>query len=112
MKKKYIIKKNYEIQAIISLRNSVKNNYYILFKKENNLGHFRVVVSVSRKIGKAVIRNKIKRQIKAIIYQKRHEISQKYDIVIIVRDQINTLSFQDKEKYLMELLTKANLITQ
>ncbi len=112
MKKMYIIRKNYEIQAIISLKDSVKNNYFVLFKRENNLGHFRVVVSVSRKIGKAVVRNKIKRQIKAIIYKKRHEISQKYDIVLIVRDQINTLSFQEKEKYLMELLTKANLLTQ
>mgnify|MGYP001954999371 CR=1 FL=1 len=112
MKKKYIIKKNYYIQKIITDKKFYANKYFIIYKKENNLDHFRFVVSVGKKIGKAVKRNKIKRQIKDIIYQKKREIIKNYDILIIVRFAIKDLSYLDIKKYLCECLSKAKLIKE
>jgi ribonuclease P protein component len=112
MKKKYIVKKNYYIQKIIADKKSYVSKHFILYKKENNLDYFRFVISVGKKIGKAVTRNKIKRQIKAIIYQKKREIIKNYDILIIVRFPVINLKYLDIEKYINEILLKANLIKE
>ncbi len=112
MKKKYIIKKNYYIHKIILEKNSVANKYFIVYKKNNNMEHFRFVVSIGKKVGKAVVRNKIKRQIKAIIYLKKREINEKYDILIIVRPSVNGLKYQEIQKHLMKVLRKANIIKE
>lgn len=112
MKKKYIIKKNYHIQKIISEKRSFINKYFIIYKKENNYNHFRIVVSISKKVGKAVLRNKIRRQIKNIIYQKKDEIIENYDIVIIVRIPVKELSYLEIEKQLFNCLSKAKLIKE
>ncbi len=110
VKKKFIIKKNYDIEKIIFEKNSYSNKYFIVYKKHNNIDHFRFVVSVGKKVGKAVIRNKIKRQIKAIIYQKKCEIIGNYDILLIVRPTVTCLSYEDMEKQLMDVIIKAKLI--
>lgn len=110
MQKRYIVKKNYQISKIISKKNSIANKYFIVYKKQNNIEHFRFVVSIGKKVGNAVKRNKLKRQIKSIIHQKSREISIKYDILIIVRPSINKLNFIEIEKYFINALEKGKII--
>lgn len=112
MKKKYIIKKNYYIHKIILDKKSVANKYFIVYKKQNNMEHFRFVVSIGKKIGNAVVRNKIKRQIKDIIYQKKSEIIENYDILIIVRPSINDLKYLEIQKQLLHVFRKSKLIKE
>ena len=112
MKKKFIIKKNYYIHKIILEKKSIANSYFIIYQKKNNLEHFRYVVSIGKKIGNAVVRNKIKRQIKAVIYQKKREIIENYDILIIVRPKVNCLNYLEIEKQLLNALSKAKLIKE
>ena len=112
MKKKYIIKKNYHIQKIIFARKSVSNKYFIVFTLDNSLDYFRFVVSIGKKVGKAVVRNKIKRQIKALIYQNKYKIKKNYDILIIVRPSIISLKYLAIEENLTDILRKANLISE
>lgn len=112
MKKKYIIKKNYHISKIIYKKNSIANKYFVVYKLYNNIEHFRYVVSIGKKVGNAVRRNKIKRQMKAIIYQNRNEIIEDYDILIIVRPYVKNLTFKQIEKYLLDALKKARLIKE
>lgn len=112
MKKKYIIKKNHYIQKIISEKKTISNRYFIVYIKENNLEHFRIAISISKKVGKAVIRNKIKRQIKAIIYQKYREIIKNYDILLIVKILTKDLNFVDIDRNLFDVFKKAKLIIE
>ncbi len=110
MKKKFIIKKNYHINKIILHRKSVANKYFIVYQKHNNIEHFRYVISIGKKVGNAVTRNKVKRQIKSIIYQKVREIIRNYDILIIVRPKTDNLTFLELERQLLDVLKKAKLI--
>lgn len=110
MKKKFIIKKNYHVNKVILNKKSVANKYFIVYQKHNNIEHFRYVVSIGKKVGNAVTRNKLKRQIKTIIYQKVSENIQNYDILIIVRPKTDDLTFQDLERLLLDVLKKAKLI--
>ena len=107
MKKINIIKKQSEIDYIIKNGKMIKNRYYYLYNiynKENK--YYRFCICVSKKLGNAVTRNKNKRQIKDIIDKSNLVFSRENDYVIILRKEINNLSFEDKKKYLVEILCK------
>ena len=62
MKKEYRVKKGSEIESIMKKRLSTGNRYFVVYKKENHENtHFRTAISVSKKFGNAVKRNKIKK---------------------------------------------------
>lgn len=102
MNKKYIIKKNEDIDNIIKLGKKINSKYYIIYYMENKLEFNRYVVSVSKKIGKAVTRNYIKRQLKDIL--TKNSLYSSKDYVIIVRKQILELSYKNKQEELLKLI--------
>ena len=68
MKKKYSLKRNEEIAKIVHLRKYVKNSVFVMYYFENlENEHSRICISVSKKNGNAVVRNKIKRQIREMV---------------------------------------------
>ena len=73
MKKWEIVKNTWEFENIIKTGKCIKNKYYVIHYKNNNLSHNRYGISVSKKLGNAVFRNKYKRKIRAIIdnYKKK-----------------------------------------
>jgi ribonuclease P protein component len=107
MKKLNIIKKQNEIDKIIKTGIIKKNKYffaYKLYNKENK--YYRFCICVSKKLGNAVIRNKNKRQIKDIIDKSNLVFSREFDYVIILRKEISIVSYEEKKKYLLEILCK------
>ena len=107
MKKINIIKKQNEINNVIKTGKLLKNKYfylYSLYNKENK--NCRFCVCVSKKIGNAVRRNKNKRQIKDIIDKSNLVFSTSYDYVIILRNEIDSISYEEKKNYLLEILCK------
>lgn len=69
---------------------------------KNNLALSRFGILINTKVSKkAVVRNKIKRQIRAIIERNLENISGGYDLVIIVFPQILDKNFKEIEKILL-----------
>ncbi len=106
MKKINIIKKNYEINSVINEKNGFKNKYFYIYKSKNNLNKYRFAICVSKKIGNAVTRNKVKRQIKDVIDKSKFLFKYSDDYVIIVRKEINNLNYDEINKNLNDLLSK------
>ncbi len=102
MKKEYRVKKSSEIEMIIRKRQSRGNKYFVLYKNENHdISHFRYAVSVSKKFGNAVERNKIKRRVRDII--SHSEINDQYDIFVVVKNDARSLDFTEiKTKHFKE----------
>jgi ribonuclease P protein component len=105
MKKINIVKSNIEFNNIINTGNVFKNKYFVIYLNKDIKDKYRFGVAIPKKIGKAVLRNKIKRQIKSII-DKNVEILLKKDYVIIARNMILDLNYNDIEKNLIEILNK------
>lgn len=105
MKKINIIKKNYDINSIINNKNMKKNKYFYIYKDRNNLNIHRFAICVSKKIGNAVTRNKIKRQIKDIIDKSNLVFKSNNDYVIIIRNEINNLNYNDIKENLIKLIS-------
>ena len=67
MKKKYRVKHQHDFDKIIKNKNQRKNDIFIIYSQENNLEYARFGISVGKKLGNAVYRNRKKRQIRSII---------------------------------------------
>ena len=106
MNKKYIIKKNEEIQKIIKNSKKIVSKYFIIYFVNNNLKYNRYCISVSKKIGKANIRNLYKRRIKDILMKNNFNSSNDY--VIILRKPILDISYQEINNEIIKYLEGDN----
>ena len=102
MNKKYIIKKNEEIQQIIGDSNKKVNKYFVIYFRKNNYNFNRYCISVSKKIGKANVRNLYKRRIKDILMKNNSNFSKDY--VIILRVSILNLNYEQIQNELINVL--------
>ena len=102
MKRKNRIRKNTDFKEIISKHHMIKSNEFTIYTNKNDLNYTRIGISVSSKIGNAVTRNKIKRQIKAII-KDLMKLDKNVDIVIIVREGYKKNTFQQNFDSLKKL---------
>lgn len=110
MKKKNIIKSNLIFDRIIKNNKSYKYKDYIIYLERNSDSDYHFGLSVGKKVGNAVTRNKIKRQLKSIIDKNNYEKG--FNCIIIVRKGILNKSFQMMEKELNECLSKMKIIKE
>lgn len=109
MKKEYRVKKSSDIENIIKKRKSVGNTHFVVYKSENHEEtHFRFAVSVPKKFGNAVHRNKMKRRIREIM--AKLDVIDQIDIFIVVKASANTLDFNEIKKSIIWLMNKQNIL--
>lgn len=103
MKKRYRIKKNEEFQQIIhNGKKVVARGFIVYYARATMLMNDRVGISVSKKLGNAVERNKIKRQVRMMVNDLT-DFSRGLDIVIIVRNRYNDRTFEENKKELLKV---------
>lgn len=102
MNSKYIIRKNQEFEYLINNGKCIKNKYFVIYNKDRKENHNRYGISVSKKVGNAVTRNKIKRRIKDILM--KNVIKNEKDYVIIIRKAIINLEYNEIRDNLLELI--------
>ncbi len=111
MKKSYRIKKEKEFQKIIYKKDSYANRNFIVYiypAEENK--HFRVGLSVGKKIGNAVTRNKVKRLMRESLFELKDNIKPEYNVVLIARPNIVGLSILEVKKNIQHVFKLANII--
>ncbi len=105
MNKEKIIRKSQTYTEIINKKNNVKSKYFSIYyeksDKDNKYG-----ITIPKKIGKANIRNKIKRQIKNIIITNEKDIQTRFNYVIIVKEAILELNYYEMTEELLNILKK------
>ena len=97
MKKEYRIRKNEDFSKIISKKTSLANQSFIIYYTKNDISHIRVGISVSKKLGNAVVRNKIKRQVRSLV-NETFNFEENIDFIIIVRNKYLQLSYEENKK--------------
>lgn len=109
MRKEYRVKRNEEIEAIIKHKKFYSNKYFVVYKKENSeTSHVRYALSVGKKIGNAVLRNKVKRQIRSVV-DSILDINQNLDVFIVVKSSILSIEYEQIIKQLIYLFNKLNI---
>lgn len=109
MKKSDIVKSKIEFNNIMQLNQSLKNKYFIIFKKENNLNKPLFGIAVGKKIGSAVVRNKLKRQLRMIITSNKRLFKTNFSYIILIKKRCLNLSYQELTNNLINLIEKDNI---
>lgn len=110
MKKAYRIKRNEEFQRIFNAGKSFANRELVIYYiKKNHQTHFRVGLSVGKKIGNAVMRNQIKRYLREAFISLEDKINPDLDIIIIARNPTINMNYHQIKRSLSHLLHKENL---
>jgi ribonuclease P protein component len=73
----------------------VHTSHFIVITKANDKGENRLGVTVSTRVGKAVVRNRIKRLLREFFRRHRGEFSLYEDIVIIAKKGAGELSLNE-----------------
>lgn len=110
LNKKFRLKKKGEFSKAYKQGHSKANPYLVIYYFKRTKKEIRVGFSVSKKIGNAVVRNKIKRRLREAIKPYINKILPSYDIIFIARHKIKGISFKDVEKNMVSLLNVTGLI--
>ncbi len=105
MKSKYRVKKYKEFQKVISDGSLLKSKTLTLYYLPNELGYARVGISIPTKSGNAVVRNKMKRQIRAILNTEL-DITKGFDYIFIARRNYDIDNFAVSKEDISDLLSK------
>jgi len=111
VKKQFRIKKNEEFQHIFRQGKTFANRQLVIYyQNKPGQAHFRIGLSVGKKIGNAVVRNRIKRLMRQSFFELKDEIKPEYDMVVIARQPTKNMGFQEVKKSMTHLLYKQRLL--
>ena len=109
LRKSFRVKKEKDCNAIFQEGKSVANRKFVVYRLENSEQHFRVGLSVSKKLGNAVTRNQIKRRIRHVLITHKDQIIENLDFVVIARKGVEEMNYTELEKNLLHVLRLANI---
>jgi len=105
MKKEFRVKKNKEFQAAFQKGHSFANRQFVVYSLHKaDQDYFRIGLSVSKKIGNAVTRNRIKRYVRQAIFELNDQLAAGKDYVIIARKPTADMDFFEVKKSLTHVL--------
>ena len=104
MRKLYVVKHTQDFEKIMSSGKCIKNRSFVVYYKDNELPYNRFGISVSKKLGNAVFRNKNKRTFRSIIDNYKKDYINGKDYIIILRKGAVDKSYQEWENDLISLI--------
>ena len=107
MKKINIVNKNRDFSRIIKNNRPIKSNLFVIYLEKNTNDIYKFGISASKKVGNAVTRNRVKRQIKSILDKNTYKNN--FNCIIIIKKDIIDKSFDEMSKDLNILINKLNI---
>ncbi len=88
------------------------NGYLVLYARQNRTNTNRVGITVSKKLGKAHIRNRVRRRIRELYRLNEALFDAGWDIVIVARTRAIAADFQTLERAFLQLAKKQGLLKE
>lgn len=105
------LKKKKDFEKVFKRGKGYRKDFLFLKTKNNDLDFSRFGFVVSKKISnKAVVRNKVKRQLREIVRKKILKIKKGIDAVIITMPGIESQSFQGIEETIDKIFAEAKIL--
>lgn len=75
--------------------NRIDSDYFVILYSQNGLGKLRLGVTVSKRVGRAVTRNRVKRLVREHFRLRRALFSDSYDVNVIAKGGTSDLSSRE-----------------
>jgi len=111
MQRKLRLRKREDFNRVYRQGRSFANMQFVVYWRQRpEIGHFRLGVSASAKLGGAVVRNRLRRQGKEIVRLNADKIRDDLDLILIIRKAAVGMSYKELEKSVLHVLRKAGLL--
>jgi ribonuclease P protein component len=104
VKRSHRLLKDADFQVVLAKKIQVKSPEFTIYGLKKQSGETRIGISVSKKVGIAVIRNKIRRQIRMML-SKQIVLTEPIDYIVIVRQLYLTKPFLENQTHLLSQLS-------
>ncbi len=104
------MKYNRDFKRLYNRGKSIAAGYLVLYYQKNNLGKNILGITVTKKLGKAVVRNHVRRLIRECYRLRESELNLGYNLVIVARNRAANADFDKISRDLSYLLKKSNII--
>ena len=95
MKRMTTLKENYEFRRVYNRGKSGVTSFLVIYARPNRSGRNRLGVTVSTKLGKAVVRNRVRRRLREIYRLSQPEMKKGYDIVLVARARAAAAAYSE-----------------
>lgn len=99
------LRKQAEFDRVYALRQRAGDQHLLIFAARNECGRTRIGLSVSRKHGDAVCRNRIKRLLREAFRLSQHDLPSGLDLILIPKQQ-SVAGLEDFRRSLVRLVKK------
>lgn len=105
------VKENYEFRRIYRKGRSAVSPCLVVYCQKNRRGQSRLGVTVSTKLGHAVVRNRVRRRLREIYRLNREKMPAGYDIIIVARVRAAETPYRKLERQYLRCLGELGLVT-
>ncbi len=106
------VKENYEFRRIYRKGKSAVSPQLVIYCQRNRRGHSRLGVSVSTKLGCAVVRNRVRRRIREIYRLNKAKMLPGYDLIVVARVRAVEMDYQKLDRTYLRLLEQLDLLRE
>ena len=104
------LKKRWEYQRAYQKGTKYWNRYFVIYVCHTRSNDLRLGITASKKVGKSVQRNRVKRLIREAFRQLRPRLKTGYDIVVVGRSPACQLTCHETRNRLCDLFRKASIL--
>ncbi len=105
------MKRNTQFTYVFKKGQAFKGKHLMLIVAPKKYKTAKIGLVVTKKIGKSVVRNRIKRLIRESVRKYVPNLSPAYDLIVVARQGIECATFEEINKTILELLRKSNALT-
>ena len=109
MKYSCSLKLNHIFRRLYSSKGTA-NSYFVLYARRNRTGMNRVGITVSKKLGGAVVRNRVRRRLREVYRLNEALFQPGWDIVVVARSRCIDASFDKLTRAYLSLAEKAGIL--
>lgn len=104
------LKENYEFRRLYAKGKNAASPYLVLYCRKRRGEGNRLGITVGKKIGKAVQRNRVRRRIREIYRLHEHQIDEGYDLVVVGRTRAVFSTYRQLDSAFLKLADKLGLL--
>lgn len=111
LSKQGILRKNNSFQAVYRTGKSYANRSMVLYVLPNDGDNRKIGFAAGKRLGNAVIRNRVKRLLREAYRLNQHKLSAGFDLILVGRQAMVKSRYNNVARAFLDLCNKARILS-